>query len=294
MKEGVTLNDSHIMNLSDGRELGWIEFGTPDGWPVIGFHGTPGSRLQMGLNEAAVRRADVRLIAPDRPGYGLSTFQSDRRLIDWPGDVVELADHLGVDRFSIVGVSGGGPHAAVCASLLAHRVVAAGIVSGVGPLSDPQISAAESRFSRLLTAQFRRRSRILRTFFVVQAALVRRWPTKALDLMTKQLPPSDAEVLRRPELLNLFERDVTHASRTLGQAQAEDLAIAANDWGFDLGAITVPVFLWQGEADRNVPPLHAQVMHEAVPESVLRTFAGEGHFLVADRLEEILIALKPS
>ena len=69
----LTLNDSHVMTLSDGRDLGWTEFGNPDGWPVFGFHGTPGSRLQMGLNEAAACRADVRLIAPDRPGYGLST-----------------------------------------------------------------------------------------------------------------------------------------------------------------------------------------------------------------------------
>ena len=288
------MNDSHVMTLSDGRDLGWTEFGNPDGWPVFGFHGTPGSRLQMGLNEAAACRADVRLIAPDRPGYGLSTFQPCRRLIDWPDDVRQLADHLGVERFSVVGVSGGGPHAAACASLLARRVVAAGIVSGVGPLSDARISVGETRVSRFLSALFRRRSRMLRTFFIIQAAVARRWPTRALDLMIKQLPQSDADVLRRSDLLDLFERDVTRAPRTVGPAQAEDLAIASTDWGFDLGEITVPVFLWQGEADRNVPPLHAQVMHENIPGSILRTYAGEGHLLVADRLEEILIALKPS
>jgi pimeloyl-ACP methyl ester carboxylesterase len=294
MIKGFRLNDSHVTTLSDGRDLGWIEFGTPDGWPVFGFHGTPGSRLQMGINEAAVCRADVRLIAPDRPGYGLSTLQPGRRLINWPDDVVQLADHLGIERFSVVGVSGGGPHAVVCASLLAERVVAAGIVSGAGPLSDPRIAVDATNSTKLLTTLSRRRSRLLSTFFSVELALARRWPSKALDFMVKQLPPYDAEVLRRSDLRDLFERDVRHASRTAGQAQAQDFELFSSDWGFDLGAITVPVFLWQGDADKNVPPRHAEVMHEAMPESVLREFAGEGHFLVADRLEEILIALKPS
>lgn len=280
------------MTLEDGRELGWREFGTSDGWPIVGFHGTPGSRLQMGIDEAAVLRAGVRLIAPDRPGYGLSSFQPGRRLVDWPTDVAQLADHLGLDRFSVVGVSGGGPHSLVCASMLPERLVAAGIVSGEGPLTDPRITAEMTPFTKLLMALSRRRSRLLTTFFAAELALARRWPSKALDLMVKQLPPYDAEVISRPDLRELFERDVRQASRTAAQAQTQDFELFSSDWGFDLGAITVPVILWQGEADKNVPPLHAEVMHDAIPNSVLRTLVGEGHFLVADRLEEILVALK--
>lgn len=285
------MTDSHVTTLSDGRELGWLELGVPDGWPIFGFHGTPGSRLQMCVDEVAVRRAGVRLIAPDRPGYGLSTFQPGRRLVDWPADVEQLADHLGVARFSVMGVSGGGPHAAVCAALLEERVTAAGIVSGAGPLSDPRIADETRRFEWLVALLAGRRSRILRTFLIVQAAFVRRWPSKALDLLAKQLPPSDVEVLRRPGLRALYERDVAQSSRTTGRAQAQDLELIASDWGFDLDAIAVPVHLWQGDADMNVPLKHAQVMHEDIPNSVLHIFADEGHLLVADRLEEILVAL---
>jgi pimeloyl-ACP methyl ester carboxylesterase len=288
----ASLNDSHVMTLLDGRDLGWLELGSTDGWPIFGFHGTPGSRLQMAIDEAAVRRAGVRLIAPDRPGYGLSTFQPGRRLVDWPSDVAELADHLAIDRFSVMGVSGGGPHAVVCASLLEERVVAAGIVSGEGPLSDPRISVDMTRSTKLLTTLSRRRSKILRAFFDAEIAFAQRWPAKALDLMSRQLPPPDAELLRRPDLRALFERDVKHASRTTGRAQAQDFELFASDWGFDLAAITVPVVLWQGDADRNVPPQHARVMREAMPSSTLHTFDGEGHFLVVDHLEEILVALK--
>jgi pimeloyl-ACP methyl ester carboxylesterase len=286
------MTDSHVMTLPDGRDLGWLEFGRSDGWPIFGFHGTPGSRLQLGIDEGAVRRAGVRLIAPDRPGYGLSTFQPARRLVDWPADVVHLADHLAIDRFSVMGVSGGGPHAAVCAALLSDRVDRAGLVSGAGPLSDWRIAADSTRSTRLVTTLSRNRSKVLRRFIIAEVAFARRWPTKTLDLMAKQLPPYDAEVIGRPDLRALFVRDVSSASRTSGRAHAQDLELFASDWGFNLGDIKVPVLFWHGDADKNVPLKHAQVMHKAIPGSVLNVFEGEGHLLVANRLEEILLALK--
>src|SRR5690242_10978716 len=125
------MRDSHVTVLPDGRDLGWMELGTSSGSPVFAFHGTPGSRLQFEIDDAPIRAAGLRLICPDRPGYGLSTFQPGRRLTDWPADVAYLADHLDIDRFAVLGTSGGGPHAAVCAALLGNRVTAAAIVSGV-------------------------------------------------------------------------------------------------------------------------------------------------------------------
>jgi pimeloyl-ACP methyl ester carboxylesterase len=110
--------------------------------------------------------------------------------------------------------------------------------------------------------------------------------------MVKQLPPTDVAILSRPEIRELFERDARHSSRTVGAAAAQDFEIFAADWGFDLGAIAVPVHIWQGDADRNVPPHHARLMHDAIPGSVLHEFAGEGHLMAFDRFEEIGWALK--
>jgi pimeloyl-ACP methyl ester carboxylesterase len=97
------------MDLPDGRELARLELGDPEGPPVFVFHGTPGSRLQVSFDERPIIATGVRFIAVDRPGYGHSTFYRGRRLADWSSDVASLADHLGIDRFAVIGVSGGGP-----------------------------------------------------------------------------------------------------------------------------------------------------------------------------------------
>src|SRR5947209_19434697 len=101
--------------LSDGRVLGYNEYGPIDGKPLFYFHGTPSSRIewQMFGGEQLATQLNLRVISMDRPGMGLSDFQTSRRLLDWPTDVAKLADELGIDHFSVLAFSGGGPYAAV-------------------------------------------------------------------------------------------------------------------------------------------------------------------------------------
>ncbi len=101
--------DTRVMELPDGRELAWLEAGRPRGRPVFAFHGTPGSRRQVSFDEKSIAAAGVRMIAPDRPGYGLSSFHPRRSLVDWAADVSALADHLKLDSFTVVGRLGRGP-----------------------------------------------------------------------------------------------------------------------------------------------------------------------------------------
>jgi pimeloyl-ACP methyl ester carboxylesterase len=285
--------DSHVMTLPDGRDLGWFELGEPSGWPVFAFHGTPGSRLQLALDDVALVTGGVRFVVPDRPGYGLSSFHPGRRLVDWPVDVAQLADHLGIERLSVLGLSGGGPHAAVCAALLGDRVVRAAIVSGVGPLSEPGAAEGMMRTNQLIARLARRRSKLLHVLTALQGAIVRRWPERAIDLMEKQLPPADVEILRRPYVRALFVNDWRHASPTTSRATVQDFELFASVWGFELDEIAIPVHLFQGDADRNVPASHARLQHEAIPGSVLHEYPGEGHLLIIDRLGEILAAITP-
>src|SRR5438477_9457290 len=98
----MAITSDGVVKLRDGRQLAYREYGRHDGRPLLFFHGTPGSRFPQWSDEGAFR-----IIVPDRPGMGLSDFQADRRLVDWPDDVAQLTDHLGIDDFSVAGVSGG-------------------------------------------------------------------------------------------------------------------------------------------------------------------------------------------
>ncbi len=125
-----------VLRLADGRQLGYAEYGRPDGIPVFYFHGFPGSRLEARLLHASAARAGVRIIAPDRPGCGLSTYQPRRSLLDWPADVAALADALALSSFGVVGISGGGPYALACAWQLPDRLTSVTLISSLGPLDE--------------------------------------------------------------------------------------------------------------------------------------------------------------
>jgi pimeloyl-ACP methyl ester carboxylesterase len=282
------MGDTVVMDLPDDRELAWLELGDPTGPPVFVFHGTPGSRLQVSFDEEPITGAGVRFIAPDRPGYGHSTFHRGRQLADWVSDVSCLADHLEIERFSVVGISGGGPHAAVCARFLADRVVGAAIVSGVGPLVDPEAEEGMIGFNRVATRLARTSMYLVYPPLALSASVFRRWPELALRATSGQLPPSDVEILNRPQVKRAFIEDYRRASSTSALAASQDLALFARDWGFRLEDITVPVDIWQGDDDRNVPVSHGRLQGARIPGSRLHESPGQGHLLVVDCLEEIL------
>jgi pimeloyl-ACP methyl ester carboxylesterase len=135
----VADNTSKTIRLKDGRLLGYAEYGAPEGKPVFYCHGFPSSRLDWPIfdSDAIATRLNARIIAADRPGTGLSDFKSGRQILDWPDDVIELADALQVDRFAMLGISGGGPYAEACALKIPRRLTATAIVCGMGPSEAP-------------------------------------------------------------------------------------------------------------------------------------------------------------
>ncbi|HUE60877.1 MAG TPA: alpha/beta hydrolase, partial [Acidimicrobiales bacterium] len=221
------MTDTRVMDLPGGRQLAWIELGDPAGPVVIGMHGTPGSSRQIAIDEKAILDAGVRLVCPDRPGYGLSTYQPGRSLVGWVEDVRALADRLVIERFSVMGVSGGGPHAAACACLLADRVRAAGLVSGVGPLDRPGAEEGMLSFNKIMTRAARRAPALMLPLYAVMTAAGRRWPERSLDAFARQLPRCDAEVLARPAVRAAFADNLRHASRASGRAALQDFALFA-------------------------------------------------------------------
>lgn len=286
--------NASLMRLRDGRELSWAEMGDPAGYPVFAFHGTPGSRRQVLVDPAPALAAGARLIAPDRPGRGSSTWQSRRTFAGWARDVAELADHLGIDRFAVLGISGGGPHAAVCARFLPDRVSSAALVSGVGSLAEPGSEAGMMTANRMFARLARNTPAVNAVIFGLIFLVGRRAPERVLPLLANSMPAVDTAVLSRPEVRSSFLALLSDASPTAGRAAAQDFRLFARDWGFRLEDISVPVQVWQGDVDVNVPVAHAERQAAAIPGAVLHMVPGEGHLMSFDHLEEILRELLAS
>jgi pimeloyl-ACP methyl ester carboxylesterase len=280
--------DASLMQLADGRDLAWAEMGDPVGYPVFAFHGTPGSRHGFLIGSAPAKAAGARVIAPDRPGYGLSTRQRRRTLEGWANDVAQLADHFGVEHFAVLGVSGGGPHAAACARFLPDRVDAAALVSGVAPIAEPGSEAGMMLVNRFLAWAARTAPAANAPLLELISLFGRHAPELRFWTQLKLMPAADAGVLSRPEVRSSFVASLAHASPTTGRAAAQEMELFARDWGFRLEDITVPVQVWQGDADRNVPVAHADRQAAAIPRAVLHVVPGEGHAMFVDHFQEIL------
>ena len=277
--------------LPDGRNLAYAEYGNPHGTPVFFIHGSPGSRLFRPPDEVT-KRLGVRLICAERPGYGDSTFQPNRRILDWPNDIASLADAMKLDTFTVVGHSGGGPHALACAYALPQRVKAAAIIAGAGPVDAP--GATEGmvplnwfafKFGQYLPWSVG--YAITRRVFRVAAAD----PSKAIDRDKDTRPLVDNQIFDIPEIRELCIQSDIEAYRHGLLAFAWDIRLITRPWGFPLDEIKVPVHLWHGTMDNSTTVAMARYMAQKIPNGKLTVCDGEGHMLLIPRWEEILKTL---
>lgn len=274
------------MRLHDGRGLAYAEWGDPRGRPVLFFHGMLGSRLQRHPDESIARRLGVRPITIDRPGCGPSDFRRGRRLLDWPGDVAQLADALGLGRFALVGWSGSGPYVAACAFAMPDRVTAGAMVSNLGPLDAP--GALASMTPRNRTSVRLARGLPWPAMRYLWGREIGRDAVAFYSRWLPMIPEADRAVASRPEILAVMEADFTEMVRRGTDGYARDVRILARPWGFDLREIGRPVFLWHGETDAQAPISMSRALAQMIPGSRLTVCAGEGHFLLFDHWREIL------
>ena len=275
------------IKLKDWRMLGYGEYGAPDGKPVFYFHGHPGSRLDWLLFDAddSAMELNARIIAVDRPGTGLSDFKPDREILDWPDDVLELADVLQLDRFAVIGISGGGPYAAACAFKLPGRLTATAIVCGMGPSEAPGAKEGMSWIYAGKTPEERRQ------MLMGMASLIRENPDQLVSQM-KQAPfPELDKVLMDQAGLSKMIVDLTFGEALQSGIDGldQDAALYARPWGFQLQDITAEVYLWHGEPDINVPVSVGRYVADAIPNCHATFFPDEGHFSIArNHIREIL------
>ena len=281
------------LRLRDGRNLGYAVFGDPGGKPGFYLHGFPGSRLESRIADATAARLGICIIAPDRPGFGLSDFKPGRTITEWPDDLVELADALGIAGFPVMGLSGGGPYTAACALRIPHRLTSVAFVSSMAPVHVPGAKDGMSRQSRAFFALAQRLPWITRFAMWWMGRQANQHPGRLLDSMSVGLPQADRTVLARPEVRITLEDDIAEAFRQGSRGAAWELALLSRPWGFRLRDIDMDVHLWHGEADVNVPPAMGRYLARAIPNCRARFYPSEGHLLAVARMEEIQAPLFP-
>jgi pimeloyl-ACP methyl ester carboxylesterase len=280
------------IELADGRALGFAEYGDPQGTPVLYFHGTPSSRLECQPNEDIARRLGARVINVERPGYGLSDFQTGRRFLDWPADVAALADVLGLERFAVIGYSGGGPYAAACAYAMPERLSAVALVSSPAEIRSPGVFAGMAPLDRAIFAL----NRVLpwtaqRLLYAVGTRLFALGPRRTLGSLARTLPEPDRTTIRQPEILRMMVEASAGAFARGSMGYAWDDRLFSLPWGFRPEEIRMPVQLWQGERDVLVPPAMGRALAAAIARCEATFVPGAGHLMIFERWPAILMRL---
>jgi pimeloyl-ACP methyl ester carboxylesterase len=276
----------NLHTLPDGRRLAFELQGPPDGQAVIALHGLPGSRLQRHPDEGIAWRMNARLLTVDRPGFGGSDWRDHRRLADFAADLAALADALGIERFILAGISGGGPYACAIAAALPERIRALGLVSSVGPPGSMAAGAVGLAF-RLARGS----PGLLRLLLGPLCWLPRHAPRAYISLLAHAMNAHDAAILHRPEVRTMFAADLRAGLAQGTRAFARDLALEAAPWQVDFASIPTPVRIWHGADDRLIPPAASRALARAIPGARLELYRGEGHFMVLERWESMLAEL---
>ncbi len=280
--------------LPGGRTLSWFRMGDPHGRPVFYCHGFPASHEEARLAADEAARNGIRLIVPDRPGYGASDPVTSEGLSDWTDDMAHLADTLGVARFGVMGVSGGAPYALALAARLPERVERVTLVVGLGPIDgDERCIEGMGRSARALLDLAEHRpafaAGIVRK---VLAPVINAWPGMALWMLTSNAGPADRAVLKDANVREVLLASGREAFRQRGLGPAQDLVRFTRAWDFDPRSIQAPVTLWHGTDDRTVPSHHARELAALLPDAQLHLLRGEGHFSLPLRyMREILADL---
>lgn len=281
--------DSQTIRLSDGRTLGYAKYGAVGGRPVLYLHGGMSSRLDIAFAHQYCLSENIELIAPDRPGTGLSCPQPGRRLLDLAKDMKALAEHLQYASMPVFAWSLAGPYALACAFAYPDTFRRIATIGGVAPLNSQEA---------------------IRDLGLLVDRLVLTWPASwkwLLSLLlasTGKLPPAilkfqmEREVNSEPDRAIIKALSISQGTRFVyesvkqgGDGIIADYDAVAAPWGFSLEELDCDLDIFHGELDAICPFKHALHLQESVKGSKLHVVRGEGHFLLHRRLADVLAVL---
>lgn len=239
--------------LADGRSLAWAEYGDPDGAPLIFHHGIPSSREAAAVLAGAAGRNAVRLIAPDRPGFGYSDPLPERTILDWPDDLEQLADHLELETFSVASISAGLPYVLAAGLRIPQRLERIALISGLGRIDTAETLEGMSYEWRLIYSLFLKSRRLASLWMRGYGRAALRRPERVVAQQIKRMHEIDSEVLARPDVSANRIADLQQAFRQGPAAAGEEARMHLEPWGFEIADVQSDVYLWQGTLDESHP-----------------------------------------
>lgn len=277
--------------LPDGTTVGYAEFGVPDGQPLIYVHGSPTCRLEpLTIFSGAVRAAEdlgIRVFVPDRPGLGLTPFRR-YTVADYPEQVGDFADALGLDGFAVYGGSGGAKFACACAWRLGGRVTRLVLAAPVASFDMPGAKAAFGKSEQRVYTLADRAPWLARLLFAKIARDARHGDLDSL-LSALTVGPRDLEVLAEENFRQRFLRLLVETFRQGARGATYDYTLEARPWHVPLNEIRVPIHIWHGADDHVAPPVESRILAQAMPTATTHFVPGEEHLsLGVNRVDDIL------
>ncbi|MEU8527192.1 MULTISPECIES: alpha/beta fold hydrolase [Streptomyces] len=278
------------MRVSDGRHLMVERLGDPQGSPVFLLHGTPGSRLGPAPRGMVLYQRGMQLIAYDRPGYGGSDRLEGRSVGDVVHDVTAIADELGLERFAVVGRSGGAPHALACAALIPERVTRTAALVALAPKDADGLDW----FEGMAASNVREYTKASQDPGGVAARLtpradeIRKDPIRLLDDLRRELTEPDRMVVSDAGVRSMLLRNYQEALRTSAYGWIDDALAFCSPWGFDPADIPGEVMLWHGEQDVFSPVGHSRWLAERIPGATAVLEPAAAHFDALHALPRVL------
>jgi pimeloyl-ACP methyl ester carboxylesterase len=265
------------IRLPNGRRLGYAEYGNPAGPLVLYFHGVPGARIEAGLIAEEAAAAGVRLVAPERPGLGLSDMKPGRRILDWPADVANFVDALGYagTSFGIVAVSGGAPYALACVKCLPERLTHVAVASGHTPMSAPVQPGNQDKLIRFISGHPRLGEAVLNS----SIRRLHRNPTGMARKVADTWSDADRQlILCNPAYYRDFVRTLNEAVRQGSAGVLRSVQLLGGNWGFRLCDLPrASISIWQGGCDPIAPPSMGRYFHSQLAGSELIIDPKAGH-----------------
>ncbi len=278
-----------IFQLADGRNLAYSEYGNLNGEPVFHCHSVLGSRLEQSFNAKKItEQKAIRLIVMDRPGYGASDPDPKTSYINWVKDLVQLADHLNIEKFSLTGYAMGGVYALACAYEIPERIKGVALIS---TCMAPESSMDYENIVPLYKMNYRLAKHIPKVYSLLSAVLVKGVlsdPAAFFKQFCERLEQADRDILNSEAFKIEMFASLKEGFRQGGKASSRDVVQLMHDWSFELSDINIPIDIWHGSHDYHVPLVLGKRFAEHIKNTRLFIKEGQGHYMFYMHWSEIL------